>query len=139
MDPEDTAPLPEIVVTPEPPPPPPLGPGTPEAPAAPAVMPQAEKIKQWLDTNQPGTREYTTMKQAYDAIMATPAANAAGPRVNPPVTPPVPTSGPGAVGPRVGKDPRLLEPTAPRINYDAPIADIRSSLGAVQNEPSRQA
>ena len=109
------------------------------------AMPSADEIKAWLDNNpdKAGTQNFVTMKQAYDAITATPAANAGGPRVGamPAAPPPVSPAAANAAlpGPRAGKDPRLMEPVAPDINYDVPIDQLRTSLAGVQNEPSRQA
>jgi len=117
------------------------------APAAATAMPPPETIKDWLDNNQDkaGTADYVTMKQAFDAA-ASPPANTSGPRVQPAVAPTQITVTPSAAqsnaalpGPRVGKDPRLMEPVAPSINYGAPIEEVRTALAGVQNEPSRAA
>lgn len=111
-----------------------------------SAMPSADTIKAWMDSNpdKAGTQDFVTMKQAYDAIIApAPNASTAGPRAAQPGVPlpPTPPVNPANAlpGPRVGKDIAAMQPVAPDINYQAPIADVRAALAAEPNLPTRQA
>src|SRR4249919_3356595 len=107
----------------------------------------AQELQSYLATARPGTPEYVTAKQMLDGMSgAKPAA--AAPIQLPEIkvtpdgtTPPPPPGSPGAPSP-----PRYVEPEGavkpwgpPEIDYNAPIANVRTALNAVPEGPDRTA